>query len=119
MILPSVKDDKTKRWNEIVIKKNKVCISFEDIYAEFPFNIIFASAFTISQANLKVKLQINKNAFQWDAYRPLVDRIRNIHRGGGVSAQGGVYPGGVCPRGFCPGVCGRHPPVDRQTPVKT
>ena len=54
MILPPVKDDETKGWNKIVIKENKVCISFEDIYAEFPFNVILASAFTISQANLKV-----------------------------------------------------------------
>ena len=60
MILPSVKDDKTKRWNKVMIKKNKVRISFEDIYAEFPFDVIFASAFSVSQANLKVKLQINK-----------------------------------------------------------
>ena len=47
----------------------------------------------------------NKNAFQWDAYRPLVDRIRacTAHGGGGVftggggglSAQGGVCTGGL------------------------
>ena len=39
----------------------------------------------------------------------------------GISAQGDVFPGGL-PRDVC--VCpsmqwGRHPPVDRQTPVKT
>ena len=45
---------------KVVIKKNKVRISFEDIYAEFSFNVILASTFAISQANLKVKLQINK-----------------------------------------------------------
>ena len=69
----------------------------------------------------------NKNAFQWDAYRPLVDRIppctvRGVEGGlplvlwgvclplvlgRGVYAQGGIWPGGclslvlggVCPRG--------------------
>ena len=44
------------------------------------------------------------NAFQWDAYRPLVDRIS------ACTGQGGADT---------PGTKGRHPPVDRQTPVKT
>ena len=69
---------------------------------------------------------LNKNAFQWDAYHPLVDCIP------ACTEQRGVYPSmhwarGVCPgwvsakRGCLPGgVClGRHPPsVDKQTPVK-
>ena len=43
----------------------------------------------------------NKNAFQWDAYRPLVDRILACTAQRGVSALGrGVCPGGVyLPRG--------------------
>ena len=44
----------------------------------------------------------DKNAFQWDAYRPLVDRIPACNAQGG----GGVCPGGVCPGGCLPGrVC--------------
>ena len=35
-------------------------------------------------------ISLTKNAFQWEAYRPLVDRI--LARTG----QGGVCPGGVC-----------------------
>ena len=67
----------------------------------------------------------NKNAFQWDTYRPLVDCIP------ACTGKGGCIPaftgqGGVCPGGVCLGGCGRHPPpgtkgrppVDRQTPVK-
>ena len=88
-------------------------------------------SFTINVAqemiplDLQLKESPNKNAFQWDAYRPLVDRIPacTAQKGvstQGVSAQGGVYPGG----GVCPGrgnsmQWGRDPPVDRQTPVKT
>ena len=46
-----------------------------------------------------------KNAFQWDAYCPFVNRLP-----GGMSAKGGCLPGGVCrscvPRGVCAGgVC--------------
>ena len=66
---------------------------------------------------------VNKNAFQWDAYRPLVDRIPacTVCGGGGIPActgqgacvgipacngQGGVYlgvsaQGGVCHGGVC------------------
>ena len=68
---------------------------------------------------------INKNAFQWDAYHPLVDRISPaLCRG--VSARGVSARGGVCPRGVCSGggVCSgvyssmqwsRHPPPCGQT----
>ena len=49
-------------------------------------------------------IMMDKNAFQWDAYRPLVDRIPAL--------TGGVCPGGaVCPgaclsrRGCLPGGC--------------
>ena len=38
-----------------MIKEDKSCISFEDIYAEFPLDVIFASALTIFQPNLKEK----------------------------------------------------------------
>ena len=48
----------------------------------------------------------NKDAFQWDAYRPLVDRIP-------ACTEGGV----------CPGVASQHvmgqTPSYGQTPVKT
>ena len=57
-----------------------------------------------------------KNAFQWDAYRPLVDRIPacTVQEGSaqGVSASG---PGGCIPA--CNGA--DIPPVDKQTLVKT
>ena len=72
----------------------------------------------------------NKIAFQWDAYRPLVDHIPACTGRGGVSAWGGgvcqgdvcrggvcigglpgvevsargCLPGGVCPGGVCPAV---------------
>ena len=72
--------------------------------------------------------QTNKNAFQWDAYSPLVGRIPacTAHGGGGVctggvgdlSAQGGVCTGGVW-RGLSQHALRHTPPVDRQTPVKT
>ena len=44
----------------------------------------------------------HKNAFQWDAYCPLVDRIP------ACIVQGGVYPGRCLPMGCLPkggGVC--------------
>ena len=52
----------------------------------------------------------NKNAFRWDAYRPLVDHSRGVPARGvparGVPAQGGVCPRGCLPKGWvaCPGV---------------
>ena len=49
-----------------------------------------------------------KNAFQWDAYRRLVECIP------ACTAQGGVCPGVYPSMQWA-----RHPPVDRQTPVKT
>ena len=81
----------------------------------------------------------NKIAFQWDAYRPLVDPIP------ACTVQGGVCPGGVSVRGYLPRGClprgclprgvflprggwcipacngadPAPPPVDRQTCVKT
>ena len=36
----------------------------------------------------------NKNAFQWDAYRPLVDRIAACTVAGGYTCPGGTCPGG-------------------------
>ena len=96
-----------------------------------------------------LKVLMNKNAFQWDVYRPLLDHIP-AWEGGMYSSMHwvGVYPskhwaGGVCLGDVCPGGClpregvclgglprgcGRHPPpgpkadtptMDRQTPVKT
>ena len=73
-----------------------------------------------------VKLKVdNKNTFQWDAYRPLVDRIPACTTKVGFC----LWFGGVCPEGvstFGPGGAvypsmqwDRHPPVDRKTPVKT
>ena len=63
----------------------------------------------VERSRKNVTTELNKNAFQWDAYRQLVDCIpeRTVH---GVSAQGvsarGVYAQGVvCPRvGVCLGV---------------
>ena len=53
----------------------------------------------------------NKSAFQWDAYRPLVDRIPACT----VSAKGGgCLPGGCVSQH----AMGSPPPVDRQTRVK-
>ena len=52
----------------------------------------------------RLEISLNKNAFQWDAYHPLVDRIpvctgQRVYvsqhaLGRGVSAQGGVYARG-------------------------
>ena len=41
------------------------------------------------------QIMINKNEFQWDAYRPLVARTFQH-----VCSQGGVCSGGVCSRGM-------------------
>ena len=75
---------------------------------------------------------LNKIAFQWDAYRPRVDRISQHALRQGVSARGvylvpGVLLRGVCSRGVsAPGVylvlgvyLARYSPtpVDRHTPV--
>ena len=51
---------------------------------------------------------INKNAFQWDAYRPLGDRLPG----------GGCLPGGVCLWSW-EGVSATHPQDQRQTPPWT
>ena len=58
-------------------------------------------------------IKMNKNAFQYDAYRPL--QWPSLE-GKCVSSQGGL-PRGVCPGGGCLGVSAT-PPMDRQTPVK-
>ena len=80
----------------------------------------------LRQHGTQCKTKLNENAFQWDAYCPLVDHIPActvqvgcLPRGVGVSAQGECLPGGVS--ATPPGTRGRHPPppVDRQTPVKT
>ena len=74
---------------------------------------------------------LNKYAFQWDAYRPLVDRIPagTVQRGGlpkgvsaqGVSAQGVSAPGmsawGCLPGGACPGGMGVSQHAMGQTPL--
>ena len=58
----------------------------------------------------------NKNAFQWDAYRPLVDRITACTGQGGVSAGGGVcLPGGCLPGGLNYWVILDPPEDQRQT----
>ena len=46
---------------------------------------------------MKVLINNNKNAFQWDACRPLVDRLPGV----GVSDQGVSDQGGL-PRGCLP-----------------
>ena len=91
--------------------------------------------FPIGQLNIRYTWEniFNKNAFQWDAYRPLVDHIPACTGqegcvcipactrqgvcvsqhvlGRGVSAQGvsarglGVCLGGVCPQECLPGGC--------------
>ena len=71
----------------------------------------------------------NKNALQWDAYRPLVDRIPactvaggKVTAQGGVPAQGVYLPGGcTCLGSTCLGVPAQVllPPVDKQSPMKT
>ena len=50
---------------------------------------------------LYLKFKLNKIAFQWDTYHPLVDRIP------ACTGQGDVCPGGCVPRGCLPrgGVC--------------
>ena len=79
-----------------------------------------------SNSCLKRMARSDKNAFQWDAYRPLIDRILacnvqgvypSMHRargclpGGCLPREiclGGVCPGGVCQEGGClpmEGVC--------------
>ena len=81
-----------------------------------------------------MKVYSNKNAFQWDAYRPLVDRIpARTGQGGCVSqhalgrgvcvSQYALGKGGVClgvsPQGVSAGGgVADLPPVDRQTPMK-
>ena len=97
------------------------------------------------KGGLSLTVLANKNAFQWDAYRPLVGCIPactaqgvcvypSMHwaresvsqnalgreclaRGCLPRGWGCVYPGGcVCPGGVFPGEYGRHPPDQRQTP---
>ena len=70
--------------------------------------------------------QLDKNAFQWDAYRTLVDRIPACTAGGvcpvgGVSAWGCLPSGGVSTQveGVSQHPMGQTPPVDRQTLAKT
>ena len=63
-------------------------------------------------------LRSNKNAFQWDAYHPLVDRTQACTAQGGVCPRG-CLSGGCLPRRCIPACNGADtPPVDRQTPVK-
>ena len=44
---------------------------------------------------------VHKNAFQWDAYCPLVDRIPACTVPGGVPAGGCTCPGDVPAQGWC------------------
>ena len=59
---------------------------------------------------------INKNAFQWDAYRPLVDCTPACAVAGGAPARGGVPArrGCTCPGGYLPRYS-PPPPVGRMT----
>ena len=83
--------------------------------------------FAFFHADFGKKLAKYKNAFQWDAYRPLVDHIPactgwgvypSMHWMGGVSVQG-VSAGGGGGVADSPPEGRKTPPVDRQTPVKT
>ena len=62
---------------------------------------------------------LNKNALQWDAFRPLVDRIPACTVAGGVPAWAGVPAQGEVYLARRGGACPGTPPVDRQTTVKT
>ena len=73
---------------------------------------------TFQFPRMKLSNNLNKNAFQQDAYRPL-HWVQLDARCGGVSVKVGslsreVSVGGLCDRDLHP-----LPPVDRQTPVKT
>ena len=66
--------------------------------------------------DLQLKESPNKNAFQWDAYRPLVDRIPACTAQEGVSTQGVSVQGGggvgVCPgEGEYQHAMGQRPPL--------
>ena len=73
-------------------------------YASYWNAFLFLSVFG-------VELAVNKNTFQWDAYRLLVTVGASLSRG--VLCSGGLCPGdlclrgsvggGLCPGGFCPG----------------
>ena len=70
---------------------------------------------------LSIVDRLNKNAFQWDAYRPLVDHISACSMLGGGCLPRGVSAQRAClPKGMYPSMqWGRPPAVDRQTSVKT
>ena len=72
-------------------------------------NTLFVYIFILFSCYMKEEFKRNKNAFQWDAYRPLVDCIPAC-TGKGVCIPACTRQGGVCPGGVCLGVCGRHPP---------
>ena len=60
----------------------------------------------------------NKYAFQWDAYRPLVDRIPACTAQGGICPRGGgaARGGGCLPKGsLSGGGLPRPRPVNRMT----
>ena len=61
---------------------------------------------SLSGRQWRTNIAFNKIAFQYDAYRPLVDRIPEC------TAQG---DGGVCPGCVCLGVPAQTPPVNRMT----
>ena len=65
----------------------------------------------------KLSTFTDKNAFQLDAYRPLVDRmLESASRGGGGCSRGVSAPGGVCSQGGGIPACTEAdplPPVNR------
>ena len=93
---------------------SKIC--FEKEIVDWIHHRIHHKSFHSGVVYIPVRKFHNKNAFQWDAYHPLVDRIPActvaegvyLPEGRGVPAQGWGVPAQVLP-----------PPVDRQTPVKT
>ena len=54
-----------------------------------------------SRRKIKRITMVDKNAFQWDGYRPLVDRIPACTAWGGGLPSGSVCPWGVSDHGGC------------------
>ena len=114
--------------------------SFLDIFRKLDEldSVVYTLKNTSDGTALKTKYIVNKNAFQWDAYHPLVDHIPAstvaggtcpewyllgavpggwVYLAGGVPAQGGVpardVPDFGCTCWGC--TCQRGSPCDRMT----
>ena len=99
--------------NQLVWNSGSVCRGLCPITSTIKY-------FSVYLVKKSMTINVNKNAFQWDTYRPLQWRSRgegvSAHRGvcwgvgclpgGGVSAWGGYLPRGCLSRGcVCPGGC--------------